>query len=873
MATLIERFKRFFENDPPKDPKKTPNSDPTKDSPEVADDSQDQEKPTETAPVKDKNSEIDPALINEEISSQQSSFYKTGAYQVRDWNPDDLVGKKGLEIYRTMRRDEQIRSCLNIKKLATLSTNWIVKPGNQESDLSKEMAKFCEYVLRNLKSSLGSDVKKDDDLSSQSVNTVTFNAGSFQTNLYNILSALDYGFSLSEKIWKYYEDGPWAGKLGLVGLKTREPFGYDFCSDKHGNLIGIVPPGGWNQKLKNVKPGYAMYPPSKFVIYSYDYEFSNWYGQSDLRTAHRAWFCKDITIKFMNIYLERYGSPTAVLKYPRGKGKVSREMIRRLDDILKNMQSRSGFRIPDDITAELLEATRSGESGYIKAIEKHDMSISRAILIPNKLGFGDDQGGSYALGKKHFDVFIFVIQKLRADIQETIVNEQILKPMLQFNYGEVPEELMPKFEFESLIGEDINEKAGVVKILVDAGIVDKREEWVRDYVEVPKRDLDLYPHKTPLGEADVPDPQPGFGPDGRPMPMPGGGRGPMNVDPKKKVASKKFVKRALKPVEKKVNFKKFVAGTETLQADFIDQAQDLMMVTKKNLSKQLEKALTDKDTGAELSAKGMIDVGKLLRNYLIKMHLDSKLNALEELDGPDLIVEVKRRFWKAFSSGAIEDWEPVDPTEAIDFFNRKALAYVTKDGSKKLLTLAKSKELKFYADRAFYISGVEEDYILKQAKNILLTSISKGWSNSEAQTELGQLFDKYLSKGVLSDGELTSPHRLETIVRTNLMEAYNRGRMTMFKDPEVSDDVPYVMWSSIIDEVTTDYCTVMDSKYFRVDDIEPPPAHYNCRSVLVPVTSYEVDQDPEAIDVTTQAEAESEAGPRMAGFKKKENAE
>ena len=66
----------------------------------------------------------------------------------------------------------------------------------------------------------------------------------------------------------------------------------------------------------------------------------------------------------------------------------------------------------------------------------------------------------------------------------------------------------------------------------------------------------------------------------------------------------------------------------------------------------------------------------------------------------------------------------------------------------------------------------------------------------------------------------------------------------MFEDKDVGDFVQFWEYSAILDERTTDYCKCMNGKIFRKEDIAilNPPAHFNCRSIPVPITQFEVDE-------------------------------
>ena len=41
-----------------------------------------------------------------------------------------------------------------------------------------------------------------------------------------------------------------------------------------------------------------------------------------------------------------------------------------------------------------------------------------------------------------------------------------------------------------------------------------------------------------------------------------------------------------------------------------------------------------------------------------------------------------------------------------------------------------------------------------------------------------------------------------------------------------------VVWTSVLDESTSDYCRAMHGRAYGDGWTEPPPAHHNCRSTL-----------------------------------------
>lgn len=92
------------------------------------------------------------------------------------------------------------------------------------------------------------------------------------------------------------------------------------------------------------------------------------------------------------------------------------------------------------------------------------------------------------------------------------------------------------------------------------------------------------------------------------------------------------------------------------------------------------------------------------------------------------------------------------------------------------------------------------------------------------------------------DEEEDAAHYLDTLVRTNSFEAMNEARYAEFTDPEVRGFVQALEYSAILDSNTTPICEHLDGRVYRADNEEVwnkfrPPNHYNCRSVLIPVTA------------------------------------
>ena len=308
------------------------------------------------------------APLGAEVSTVNSFLYLTRPYP---YNPDDVVGKKGIKKYGEMARDEQIKAALMAKQYAVIAPGWEIQPARYEKDSDKTAAQeIADFITQNL---------NDMD-------------GSFNSKLIEMLTALIYGYSVAEKIFWLIDYGQFAGKIGIKDLKFRNPEGFDFHTDPFGNLY----PEG-------VLQAHRPLPAEKFLIYSYRKKFSNIYGDSDLRECYKAWWAKSNLIKFMMITLERYGEPTWVFS---AAGGLSNEHRAVLENFMRDIQSKSGLILPDTITAKPESPQANADATYIPALEYLDGLIRAALGLPSLIGASttEAQTGSYARSETQMDI-------------------------------------------------------------------------------------------------------------------------------------------------------------------------------------------------------------------------------------------------------------------------------------------------------------------------------------------------------------------------------------------------------------------------------------------------------------------------------------
>jgi phage gp29-like protein len=366
----------------------------------------------ERNPIRPRAAEMDNPVVNIIDSGVGETVWQTAVdpkTMYEPWNPDDLYQKAGdYSIYEEMELDDQVSVCMQIKKDLVVGCGWEIEAEADEDNEMKE----------DLQISLCEDYE-----------------GDFDDDLYEILSAYDFGFSVTEKQFKHRDED---AKLTLKKLITRHPISWLFHQDKFGNVERYEQQGTTNE--------FNDIDPNSIIHFVNNPKFSNPYGRSDLRVAFLPYTVKKQIVKFYAIFLEKAASPIPVGKYDNN---VSEDVdILKLFNTIKKLQTSTALVIPKDLEMEFIEAKSNGEV-FVKAIDQFNMFIGRAIFVPDLLGFQGAQttGGSQALGREQMVIFFKHIARRRKQL-EGLVNKHIIKPLVIWNYGF--QEKYPKFKLKAI---------------------------------------------------------------------------------------------------------------------------------------------------------------------------------------------------------------------------------------------------------------------------------------------------------------------------------------------------------------------------------------------------------------------------------------
>jgi SPP1 gp7 family putative phage head morphogenesis protein len=329
-------------------------------------------------------------ITNEIAAASRDVDLFSGYLPIRE-NPDKVLktqsGGQGVRIYEDLERDDQVATTLQTRRLAVIGCEWQVDAASDKR-ADKRVAEFVQQVLEK---------------------------ANFDRVCYDLLQGLLTGYKLSEIIWDVSE-----GDISIAEFRGREPHRFVFDWADYPRLL----------TSQNLIEG-ELLPERKFQSFSYGSSSHNPYG---LGLGHKCywpvWFKKN-GIKFWVIFAEKFGSPTAVGKYPVGATEPEQE---KLLTAIKSIQQETGIIIPDGMIIELLEAQRamSGKNTYESLCEYMDRSISKVVL-GQTLTTQPGDSGSYALGQVQESVRQDIV-KADADLLSERLNKQVVRWICDYNF-------------------------------------------------------------------------------------------------------------------------------------------------------------------------------------------------------------------------------------------------------------------------------------------------------------------------------------------------------------------------------------------------------------------------------------------------------
>ncbi len=361
--------------------------------------------------------------IMQEIATIKRDVNRVFFGGVLQTNEDDTLksrgAHKGLKIYQELKRDAHAGAVLAKRKLAVTSRPWDVIPAS-EAGPDKKAADLVKAALEHLR---------------------------FNGACKRLLEATLQGFAVSEVLWEVRD-----GLVLPAALKARDARRFLFSVADQLHLI----------TRENTITGEPM-PERKFIVHRRGADDDSPYGTGVGSMLFWPVFFKRNGITFWLTFADKFGSPTAVGKYPTGAQKPEQA---KLLGALAAISQDAGVIVPDGMVIELLEAKRSGGvDTYEKLVRYMDEQISKAVLgetmstTAASTGLGSNQAGVQN------DVRLEVARDDSDELCETL-NDTLVRWIVEYN---LPGAGLPRLSREFSEPEDTAKLATRDKTLFDMG--------------------------------------------------------------------------------------------------------------------------------------------------------------------------------------------------------------------------------------------------------------------------------------------------------------------------------------------------------------------------------------------------------------------
>ena len=357
-------------------------------------------------------------------------------------NPDDVASGTwdSYGTYRKMKTDPRIKSLLGKKKTAALLFPLSIKQ-ESSSDAIFDFVKDLE-LFKNI-------YRKEK----------------------RMLTALDYGFSVSELIWKKQ-----GNKFLPDNIITRKPERFVFNKN-------------WELFLSDFGSKIPLNQSYKWLIFHHDPDDENPYGTSDLRCVYWAYMFKQAGYDFWLQATEKFSVTTLLALFKAdGDEETIRARAFEIAQMLMGVQSGSAAAVANADTIQ--NVNMAGDLSHFKELtEACDIQISYG-LTGQSIATSNTNGGSLALGEVQADLFYEDCKGIALELQSVL--QKVIDWTVEINFG--PGEKSPLIQF------DVKRRATFEQIMqaIDRGIPLSKSALYSDYaLPEPKDDDDTFIQQTP----------------------------------------------------------------------------------------------------------------------------------------------------------------------------------------------------------------------------------------------------------------------------------------------------------------------------------------------------------------------------------------
>ncbi|WP_434352999.1 DUF935 domain-containing protein [Psychrobacter sp. HD31] len=396
---------------------------------------------------------------------------------MKEVDPKSEKGKKALEQevatasvtgVRRAWNDDSIARGLNPSKLANVLASANRGDIYDFLTLAEEMEEREPHygsVLRTRKLAIEGlerhvEPANDDEQSKKIADDINnlVQSAEFDDLISALVDGLGKGFAACEVMWKGFK---------TTSYVWRDPRYFRFSDDDAYTLRLCNEDGTAGDHL----------PAYKFVVHQPKLKAGIPIRGGLARMAALSYMCKTYALTDWMAFCEVFGMPIRVGKYGNGASNEDKAILRRA---VANIGTDAAAIIPESMQLEFIQAAnaKGGESLFENLANWLDKQISKAVLGQTMTA---DDGSSNAQSQVHNEVRLDL---LKADAKQltTTINQQLIKPYIDFNYG--VQEVYPKFALYVAEPEDIAALVDGVHKLVPLGFK-VPQQFLRDKLGIP----------------------------------------------------------------------------------------------------------------------------------------------------------------------------------------------------------------------------------------------------------------------------------------------------------------------------------------------------------------------------------------------------
>ncbi|EGG6362785.1 DUF935 domain-containing protein [Salmonella enterica] len=336
-------------------------------------------------------------------------------------------------------KDTHLQSELGKRRRAVLAVDWMVEPPRNASSAEKRDSEMLQEILKD--------------------------ADWWEDMVFDSTDAILKSFSAQQMTWGYFEKLHIPSQIVWQdpGIFQQNPLNRHELMLQNGTYTGVRPePLGWIIHRAKSKSGYI----SRTGL---------------VRTLIWPFIFKNYSVRDLAEFLEIYGLPLRIGKYPSGASEKEKATLLRA---VMQIGHNAGGIIPQGMQIDFQNAAQGQADPFEVMIDWAEKSMSKAILGGTLTTQSDGKSSTNALGEIHDEVRTEVRDSDLKQLAITI-NRDLIGPLYMLNCKSYRSPLrQPRIVFDTREPEDVGTWSDALPNLVGIG-VDIPEAWVHDKLGIP----------------------------------------------------------------------------------------------------------------------------------------------------------------------------------------------------------------------------------------------------------------------------------------------------------------------------------------------------------------------------------------------------